>query len=144
MEAELVALATAGATALVQQMATDGWTRARERMVRFFAERGSASPETIESDLETARAELVAAQQDDDETTAADLRAEWRNRLRRTLREDPAAAVELRALLDELTPGLPVQQVHVHNTVSGGIQHAPVIQAGTINGLRLGGPDSGH
>ncbi|WP_381799640.1 hypothetical protein [Streptomyces niveus] len=33
METELVALAAAGATALVQQMATDGWTAARDRMV---------------------------------------------------------------------------------------------------------------
>ncbi|WP_308437842.1 hypothetical protein [Streptomyces capitiformicae] len=34
----------------------------------------------------------------------ADAQAEWRNRLRRTLRADPAAAAELRVMLDELAP----------------------------------------
>ncbi|MFD8966180.1 hypothetical protein ACFV0C_14460 [Streptomyces sp. NPDC059568] len=140
MEAELVALATAGATALVQQMATDGWTRVRDRVVGFFADRGSASPESIEAELETARAELTTAQQDGDEQTADDLRAEWRNRLRRTLRADPEAAAELRALVDELTPTLPAQQVgDVHNTFSGGTAHGTFIQAGKIDKLHMGG-----
>ncbi|MFI5755208.1 tetratricopeptide repeat protein [Streptomyces sp. NPDC051569] len=100
MEAELMALAAAGATALVQQMATDGWSRARDRVVRFLAARGSASAESVEADLEETRADLVAARQDDDEETADDLRAELRSRLHRTLRADPAAAGDLRALLD--------------------------------------------
>lgn len=143
MEAELVALVTAGATTIVQQMATDGWTRARDRVVAFFAARGAASPESVEADLETTRAELTTAQQDGDEETAEDLQAEWRTRLRRTLRADPEAAAELRALLDELTPTLPAQQVrdvHNHNAISGGVYYAPVIQSGnTTGGVHFGG-----
>ncbi|MFF3752208.1 hypothetical protein ACFYYH_17375 [Streptomyces sp. NPDC002018] len=145
MEAELVALATAGATALVQQMATDGWVRVRDRVVAFFADRGPASPEGIEADLETTRAELTTAQRDGDEETAEDLRAEWRNRLRRTLRADPEAAAELRALVDELSPPktLPAQQVRdVHNTISGNARVVgAAVQSGTIGELRIGGQD---
>ncbi|MFD5893482.1 hypothetical protein [Streptomyces sp. NPDC060366] len=136
MEAELVTLAAAGATALVQQMATDGWTAARDRMVAFFAGRGSATPASVEEDLETGRAELVAAQRDEDEELAADVRAEWRARLRRALAADPAAAAELRSLLDELTPPAPeTRQASVvyHNTMSGTVSDGPVIQIGSSN-----------
>ncbi|MFC8077372.1 hypothetical protein ACFUN8_17785 [Streptomyces sp. NPDC057307] len=141
MEAELVALATAGATALVQQMATDGWTAARDRVTAFFAGRGSATPDSVEEDLETGRAELVAAQRDEDEQLMSDLHAEWRTRLRRTLAADPTAAAELRALLDELTPTAPVPQqaFDVHNTISGGVVHGTVIQTGTVGRVDLGG-----
>ncbi|MFJ4919148.1 hypothetical protein [Streptomyces sp. NPDC088725] len=133
MEAELMALAAAGATTLVQQMATDGWNRARDRMAAFFAARGSTSPEAVASDLDTARTELVAARQENDEETATDLQAEWRARLRRTLRTDPQAAAELRALLDELAPERPAQQIRdVHNTINGGTYNAPVVLAGMI------------
>ncbi|MFJ5226031.1 hypothetical protein [Streptomyces sp. NPDC088400] len=148
MEAELVALATASATAIVQQMATDGWTRARDRVVSFFANRGAASPsaediasdpEGIASDLDRSQGELATAQQEGDEEAAADVRAEWRNRMRRVLRDDPEAASELRVLLDELKPGIPAQQVgDVHNTISGGTQHGPVVQTGTIGSLHFG------
>jgi hypothetical protein len=134
VEAELMALATAGATTLVQQMATDGWNRVRDRVVAFFAARGSVSAESVGSDLDTARSDLVTAQQEGDEETAADLQAEWRVRLRRVLRADPEAAAELRALLAEVQREAPAQQIRdVHNTISGGTYHNMVIQAGNIN-----------
>lgn len=144
MEAELVALAAAGATALVQQMVTDGWTAARDRTVAFFAGRGSASPGSVEEDLETGRAELAAARRDDDQELMADFQAEWRARLRRALVADPAAAAELRALLAELTPAEPAPQqvVDVHNTISGATVHGTVVQAGTVGEVRMGDRDA--
>ncbi|MFI6081793.1 hypothetical protein ACIBBB_12580 [Streptomyces sp. NPDC051217] len=144
MEAELVALAAAGATALVQQMATDGWTAARDRVVAFFADRGSTTPESVEQDLETGRAELVAAQHHEDEGLMADVQSEWRARLRRALVADPAAAAELRALLDELTPTTPstYQAPDVHNTISGATVHGTVIQTGTVGRVDFGGDGS--
>lgn len=140
MEAELVALATAGATALVQQMATDGWAGARERMTRFLARRGAASPESIESDLETAQGELTAARREDDEETAEGLQAEWRNRLRRALRADPAAAGELSALLAELGDGTddPVGQApgpRIGTAFGGEVRARSAVQAGEIGSL---------
>ncbi|MFI9583065.1 hypothetical protein ACIHCQ_14740 [Streptomyces sp. NPDC052236] len=142
MEAELVALAAAGATTLVQQMVTDTWTAARDRLASILSH-GSTPPEAIGADLDAARAELVAAQQSGDETTTDDLQAEWRSRLRRALQADPEAAAELRALLEELTPSPPASRtVNVTNTISGGTQHGPVIQTGTIGSIHLGGQDS--
>ncbi|GAB2963440.1 hypothetical protein GCM10023080_025290 [Streptomyces pseudoechinosporeus] len=134
MDAELTALAAAGATALVQQMVTDGWVNVRDRVVAFFS-RGSEE-EVIEGELEESRAELAAAWAAEDEEAAADVQASWRSRLRRTLRDNPEAVAELRALLDELAPQSAASQhstVHnIHNTINGGVHHGTVIQAGTI------------
>ncbi|WP_329389051.1 hypothetical protein [Streptomyces sp. NBC_01716] len=141
MEAELVALAAAGATALVQQMATEGWTAARDRVVAFFADRSSVTPDSVEEDLETGRAELVAAYRDEDEDLMADVQSEWRTRLRRALAADPSAAAELRTLLDELSPATPTtyQAIDVHNTITGATVHGPVIQTGAIGRVDFGG-----
>ncbi|MFD9208914.1 hypothetical protein ACFVZM_21875 [Streptomyces sioyaensis] len=136
MEPELVALAAAGATTLVQQMATDGWAAVRGRMAAFLARRrDTADEEVLAGELEVSRADLAAARQDGDESGAAGVTAFWQLRLRRLLSEDPAAAAELRALLDEVAPGTERGQVReVHNTVHGGVHHGPVIQAGVISG----------
>ncbi|WP_329618525.1 hypothetical protein [Streptomyces sp. S465] len=84
MEAELTALAAAGATAFVQQMAADSWTQARDRIV-LFSRRGGGEEDVIEGELETSRGELAAAIEASDEQTALDVEAEWRTRLRRIL-----------------------------------------------------------
>ncbi|MFH9422589.1 hypothetical protein [Streptomyces sp. NPDC017529] len=142
MDAELTALATAGATTLVQQMVTEGWSQARARVAAFFSRRrGGGEEEALEGELEESRTELVAAQRSGDEEGAADVAAEWRVRLRRVLRDDPEAAEELRLLLAELRPeaeaGASVREVH--NTISGGVHHGTVIQAGVISRLTQGG-----
>ncbi|NUK15697.1 hypothetical protein [Streptomyces lunaelactis] len=141
MEAELMALAAAGATAVVQQMATDSWGHARDRIVSFFSGHAGTAEELIEGQLETSRGELTAAMESGDEQTVSDVQAEWRTRLRRTLLADPAAASELRAVLDELTLDRNDQHVmEVHNTISGGVQHGPVIQTSTVGSLSFGVP----
>ncbi|MEO3977145.1 hypothetical protein [Streptomyces sp. CAU 1734] len=140
MEAELVALAAAGATALVQQMVTEGWQSARAGVVRFFA-RGAADPDGVAAELESARAELVEAHRARDEAAAADVLAEWRARMRRALAADPRAAAELRALLAEVAPGedaAPALTVHTNN-ITGGTQHGTVIQTGTTGSIHFGG-----
>ncbi|MFI6935296.1 hypothetical protein [Streptomyces sp. NPDC050287] len=140
METELMALAAAGATTFVQQMAADSWAQARDRIVAFFSRRAGDEEDVIETELETSRGELTAARESGDDRTS-DVEAEWRTRLRRTLLADPAAAAELRAVLDELAPhGSSRQVAEVHNTVSGGVQHGPVIQAGTVGSLTFGTP----
>jgi hypothetical protein len=141
VEAELMALAATGATAFVQQMAADSWTQARDRIVAFFSRRAGDEDGVIEGELETSRGELTTARVSGDERTASDVEAEWRTRLRRTLLADPGAAAELRAILDELEPHPSSQQIgDVHNTISGGVQHGPVIQTGTLGSLTIGTP----
>ncbi|MGA4848217.1 hypothetical protein ACOBQB_18905 [Streptomyces sp. G5(2025)] len=142
MDAELTALAAAGATALVQQMVTEGWTQARDRVARFFS-RGSGGDEAVlVGELEEARAEVVAARDAGDSEIAADVQTEWRSRLRRRLAADPAAAsAELRSLLAELASAAEAQALRgsdTYNTISGGIYGAPVIQAGSIGQLSTG------
>ncbi|MEV7191758.1 hypothetical protein AB0N81_08110 [Streptomyces sp. NPDC093510] len=141
MDAELTALAAAGATALVQQMVTEGWTQARDRVARFFA-RGSGDEDALAGELEEARIEVVAAQGSEDEATAADVQAEWRSRLRRRLAADPAAAAELRALLEELAPDSDAQAGRgsvTYNTIHGGVHHGMTIQVGTIGAQNVNG-----
>ncbi|MFE1800299.1 hypothetical protein ACFW9L_29605 [Streptomyces sp. NPDC059517] len=133
MDAELAALAAAGATALVQQMVTDGWGNVRDRVVALCS-RGRDEA-AVQGELEESRADLVAARDADDEEAAADVQASWRVRLRRTLRDDPEAAAELRAILDELSPqSTTPTTLNVHNTFSGGVSHGVVVQGGTFGG----------
>ncbi|WP_043263867.1 hypothetical protein [Streptomyces sp. CT34] len=140
MEAELVALATAGATTLVQQMATEGWATVRGRMAAFLARRrGTDDEAALAEQLETASTDVAIARQDGDDAVVTGVTAVWQARLRRLLSEDPGAAAELRALLDEVAPrqeGATVRDVH--NTISGGTVNAPVIQAGIVSGVGFG------
>lgn len=133
MEAELAALVGSGATTIVGLMATDAWTQTRDRIGRLFARGGDPAAVTLE--LEASRSDLVAARQTGDEASAAEVETEWRSRLRRVLQTDPAAAVELRALLEEVGSGLAATGGSVvHNTISGGDLHGPVIQTHTVHG----------
>ncbi|MFI6845799.1 hypothetical protein OG535_09015 [Kitasatospora sp. NBC_00085] len=118
MEAEIVQLATSGATTLVGLMATEAWTQARSRLAALFGRGRDA--EEVAAELEEIRIEVVQAEGEAE--LVADCTAELRGRLRRLLR-DPGAAAELRSILDEFTPQLPAQaQVTVHNEISGGTQ----------------------
>ena len=146
MDTELTALVAAGATALVQRMASDGWDQVRGRVARFLAARrgtadgadaeGSEELRNLLDGLDGSREELIAARAAGDASAEEDLRAEWRNRLRRTLRADPALAGKLRALIDELTPRSAGGGIHTtYNTITGGVHHGTVIQAGRIDAV---------
>ncbi|MGX1759303.1 hypothetical protein ACWIG5_20690 [Streptomyces lydicus] len=133
MEAELATLAATGATTLVGLMVSEAWTQVRGRVARFFA-RGDDTALPDEQ-LAASREELIAARDAADPDTAGDVEEEWRLRLRRTLRADPAAAEELRLLLDELAPRAAAPVITVHNNISGGIQNGPVVQGQHFSSL---------
>ncbi|OAH16023.1 hypothetical protein [Streptomyces jeddahensis] len=139
MDAELSALAAAGATALVQQMVTDGWAQARDRAVAFFSRRRRGDEAVVKGELEASRAELVAARGAEDQDAEAGVQAEWRNRLRRTLRSDPTAATELRVLLAELGPDPSAQRRGAaHDRMSGGVQHGTAFRARSVGSPTVG------
>jgi hypothetical protein len=121
-------------------MASDAWATARERLAAFFA-RGadrSADRGAVDEQLRSSQAELVAALEAGDDDTAADVADEWRARLRRLLRADPAAADELRSILRELgsEPAHGPTSV-VHNTINGGVYHGAVVQGRDMRGFAL-------
>ncbi|MFJ6385988.1 hypothetical protein ACIQJT_00080 [Streptomyces sp. NPDC091972] len=134
MEAELAALATSGATTLIGLMVSDTWTQARDRLVRIFARGGDE--ESAEEELRVSRQELTAARDAADGDVMADIEAGWRVRLRRVLEADPGAADELRSLLAELDPPADEEVSRaVRNSISGGVQHGPVLQGQSFSGL---------
>ncbi|MET8702652.1 hypothetical protein ABZW10_27890 [Kitasatospora sp. NPDC004723] len=136
MEAEIAQLVTTGATTVVGLMATEAWTQVRSRLAGLLG-RGRDTEE-VSAELEEIRVEVVRA--DGDEELVGDQTAELRNRIRRLLRQDPGAAVELRAALDEFAPKQPeptgrsVQNTFSGGTMSGGI----LIQAGTVEHQNIG------
>ncbi|MGW5335441.1 hypothetical protein [Streptomyces bauhiniae] len=143
MEAELVALASSGATTLMGLMVSDTWAAVRSRISRLLSRgaEGSDESETVLGELEMSRAELVAAQADGDDALAGDVEAHWRVRLRRLLTEDPGAAAELQELLDELSPARDASRHGVvHNEISGGRQNV-VVQGRDFSRLVFGDRD---
>ncbi|GAA3776835.1 hypothetical protein GCM10022403_009510 [Streptomyces coacervatus] len=126
MEAELVTLVGTGATTVIGLMVTDAWEQAKQRVVRLFAHGGEA--DTVAGELEESRNTLVTATGTaDEEGLTSDLTASLRFSLRRLLEQHPDAADELRRLVDEFAPAAqPDPAGTVHNSISGGTQHAPV------------------
>ncbi|MEW1656415.1 MULTISPECIES: hypothetical protein [unclassified Streptomyces] len=145
MEAELMTLAAAGATTLVQQMATEGWGAVRRRMAALLARhRGGPEEAEVEGELDRAREDVIAALDEGDEDVAQGVSVVWRTRLRRLLADDPEAAAELRALLDEVAPPQHQGAVRdINNTINGGVSNAPVIQVGLVSGGIHQGPQPG-
>lgn len=136
MDSELAALAASGATTLVSLMVTDSWTHARDLVARFFS-RGGADGTAI-TDLDTARTELLAAGASEGSQTTRDVSAQWHTCLQRLLQASSVTVDDLRDLLtslQQLADSPETTPSTVHNDISGGVQHGPVIQAGRIAGL---------
>src|SRR5437879_5512911 len=102
MEAELAALASSGATALIGLMVSDSWAQVKDGFARMLAR--LAPDETPLEELETSRVELVTAHLEHDDTKTAAIESHWRARLEFLLRSDETAADELRRLLDTPMP----------------------------------------
>ncbi|MFI9417472.1 hypothetical protein [Streptomyces werraensis] len=135
MDAELAAMAASGATTLVSLMVTDSWTHARALMGRFLA-RADADTAAI-TGLDDARARLLLTGTAADGRAATGIAAEWQTRLCELVEAGALTGEELSALRASLgrlaaAAGRPAT---VHNTVSGGTQHGPIVQAGNVTGL---------
>ena len=121
MDAELVELATSGATTLVGLMVTDAWAQARDRFVALF---GRGRPEELTAELEVVRGEVVAG------GDAAEATSELAPKLRRALQNDPSLAAELQALMAEFAPN--GQSVVTVNVISGGDFNEMVLMTGPV------------
>ncbi|BCL32271.1 hypothetical protein ACFFS2_34765 [Streptomyces aurantiacus] len=136
MDSELAVLAASGATTLVSLMVTDSWTHARE-LVGQYLTRTDAAPDTFD-DLQEARTRLLAADVTERERTAREISRRYGDRLRRLAEADDGSDEALRALLPsllQLSASAADSRRTVDNHISGGVQHGPVIQSGTVAGL---------
>ncbi|MGW3019795.1 hypothetical protein [Streptomyces longwoodensis] len=136
MDAELAAMAASGATTLVSLMVTDSWTHARTLMSRFLARAGADG--NAVAGLDDARTRLLLAGTVEGERATAGIAEEWQTRLSRLVETGALTGEDLSALeatLRGLAARAQGRPASVHNTISGGTQHGPIVQAGTVTGL---------
>lgn len=112
-------LVLAAGTALVGAMATDAWQQARDAVVAWWRKVHPGQSDTVGIELDTARAQVLAARERGDEDTEQALAGTWRLRLQQLLDQDPAAGPALQRLLEEhLTPVLPqAEQARVQQVI---------------------------
>ena len=133
MDAELLSLAGSGATTLVGLMVSDGWAAVRQRIARLLARNGDV--ESAEAELQRSRDEVASALAGGDAQAEAESIEEWTPRLRRLFRSDPDAGRQLLSLLEELRGETGAKaDGSVHNVISGGVQHGPVVQGRDFSG----------
>jgi hypothetical protein len=116
-----VELVEEGAKVLTQEMAKGGWTVVQGWISTVF--KGGAAKKKALDELEETRRDL-----DEDAVSVEEVEQGWKLQLRRLLREDPGAAAELRALLDEVAPRGTGNVTNIARDV-----HGTLIQAGTVN-----------
>ncbi|MEU8102229.1 hypothetical protein AB0C18_00710 [Nonomuraea muscovyensis] len=126
MQAELIALATSGATTLVTLMISDAWTQAKGRIAHMLG-RDADEQDDFLQELEVSRVTLLHALESGDSAQVATIEAEWRSRLLRLLQSDPSLIEKLQSL-----PVAPAGTVY--NNISGRVRSGLVIQAGRIEG----------
>jgi hypothetical protein len=100
-------LVLAAGTALVGAMATDAWQQACTAVVAWWRKAHPGQVDMVESELNTTRAQVLAARERGDEDIEQTLASIWRLRLQHLLDQDAAVGPALQRLLDEhLTPAL--------------------------------------
>jgi hypothetical protein len=98
----LTGLASAGGSALVTAMVTDGWEGVRARCARLLGRGDAKKAEAAAAQLEESRAALAALSGTGLERARAEQEIMWRTRLGDLLEQDPGAEGELRALVGEM------------------------------------------
>jgi tetratricopeptide (TPR) repeat protein len=88
--------------ALIGAMATDTWQEARDAVARLWRRIRGREPGGLEGELQALRRDAVAARRAGQADQERFLAAAWQDRLRALLAEDPAAATDFRAILDEV------------------------------------------
>ena len=106
MDPELTALTSTAATTVVQLLATAAWEQAKSAIGGLWQKAHPERAETVQTELEESRTEVLAARQVGDEQVEQALVDEWHGRLRRLVAADPQLADELRRVVGELSSAL--------------------------------------
>ncbi|MEV4283653.1 hypothetical protein [Actinoplanes xinjiangensis] len=145
MEAELLALAGSAASALVGAMAGDAWGAAKAGVARLLGRGDQAKTAVVEGQLERTRSEVESAGANG-EVVRGRQEAVWAGRLEDLLIERPAAASELRALVEEIgsvAGSRSAGHVVQHATASGNAQQAVQGHGSQVNTFRAPGGTDG-
>ncbi|MEV6668724.1 hypothetical protein [Streptomyces sp. NPDC051162] len=102
MDPTLIALASAGGTAVVSAMATDGWNTLRSGVVTLWRQFRPDSASELELDLDTTRSTLLSTPASEVEQVRQALQSAWQGRMLTLFLNDAAAAAEFEALLSRL------------------------------------------
>ena len=112
--------------ALIGAIATDTWPRVREAVTGLWRRvHPRQKADDIGTELDELREQVLLARRDGDTDTERALEGAWQVRLQQLLRAEPALAVELRRVLDQiLTPALtPAEQARIGTIIMTGSSH---------------------
>ena len=105
----LEALAAQAGNTVVAAAVTDAWGVVRDRLSRLF---GRGHPDAaVERRLDVTRGQLAAASVQELDGVRSALQAQWLTRVMDFLEENPAAEVDLRALVEDVRALLPERPV---------------------------------
>jgi hypothetical protein len=135
----LAALASAGGTALVTAMITDGWEGVRARFARLFGRGDATRAEAATRRLEESRAVLAELSGPDLERARAEQEVVWRTRLGDLLELDPGAEQELRALVAEVQAQVACSAGRVEQHAAAFDQAQQAVQGHGVQNVTFGG-----
>jgi hypothetical protein len=98
----LTALVSAGGSALVTAMVTDGWEGVKSRFARLFGRSDPEKTEAAAANMEQSRAILAGLSGPTLERARGEQEIVWRTRLGDLLEQDPSVEQELRTLVAEV------------------------------------------
>jgi hypothetical protein len=135
----LTALASAGGTALVTAMVTDGWAGVKARAARLLGRGHAAGTEVAEGRLEESRAALAGLSGGELERVQAEQAVVWRTRLADLLEENPDAATELQELVTEARAAAGVSAGPVVQHFAAFDQAQQAVQGHGVQNVSMGG-----
>ena len=140
---DLTHLATIGGQSLVEIMAASRWPSIRDNALSLFLSSDPREHAFIEYQLDRDAATLQAVTPDARGKLRADLAVVWRRQLIQLLAQRPAAADDLRRLIDQIREALPqVQRQRSHKQRNIARDHGTVfaVQDGSLHYHPLGSP----
>lgn len=135
LEEALTALASAGGTALVTAMVTDGWESIKARFARVIGRGRTAEVEAAQARLEQSHAALEGLTGQDLERAQAEQEVVWRTRLSDLLERDPALETELRAVIAEVQAQTKEMTQTIEQHVAGFDQAQQAVQGQGVQNI---------
>ena len=143
----VVALAVAGATALVNAMVTDGWEGVRKRFARLLGRGDQKETEAAAARLEKSQEMLSGLSGTELEKAQAEQAIVWRIRLGDLLESHPDAEDELRTLVAEVQAQVVGSAGRVEQHAAAFDQAQQAVQGHGVQNVTFGGqsePDTSH